>query len=298
MKTLKMTFLLCLLLAFVSSHALGQVRAAGIEIEVREHDLTVTIDSSLFQNMTKLPEGRIILSGSDLNEAKLAFQEALRLKNPALDVSSLSIVVSSNAGWLNVSAQFAVNGASKVERDTMWTDLSWLPYRVSSDLKAGNLTFNLIGSKYLQPIVQSLYNKTGVQFFSPVYTPILPQIAMSTAGNFSTFDFHSIVENVSSWAKSFDINSKRTSWERPSEKTLDLRIQIETGNVSKSLYAFSNTYARVSTEGRGAAFGDTIVVERPTGTWEVMMLVALSGFLGLTVVAYYYERRIMRSFRK
>jgi hypothetical protein len=296
--TSKTTFLLCLLLAFACSQALGQVKAAGIEIEVREHDLAVTIDSSLFQNMTKLPEGKTVLSGSDLNEAKLAFQEALRLKTPTLDISSLSIAVSSNAVWLNVSAQFTIDGASKVERDAMWTDLNWLPYRVSSDLKAGNLTFNLVGSKYLQPIVQSLYNKTGVKFFSPAFTPIIPQIAVSTAGNFSTFDFHSIVENVSSWSKSFDINSKRTLWERPSKKTLDLRIQIETENVSKTLYAFSNTYARVSTEGHSAAFGDTIVVEKSNGTWEVMMLGALAGFLGLAVVTYYYERRIMRSFRR
>jgi hypothetical protein len=294
LKTSKTTFLLCLLLAFASSHILGQVRAAGIEIEVREHDLAVTIDSSLFQNMTKLPEGKIILSASDLNEAKLAFQEALRMKNPTLDISSLSMVVSSNAVWLNVSVQFTVDGASKVERDAVWTDLNWLPYRVSSDLKTGNLTFNLVGSKYLQPIVQSLYNKTGVKFFSPVFSPIIPQIAVSTAGNFSMLDFHSIIENVSSWVKSFDINSKRTSWERPSKKTLDLRIQTDTENVS----AFSNTYARVSTEGHSTAFGDIIVVEKSTGTWEAMMLAAVSGFLGLTVVAYYYERRIMRSFRK
>jgi hypothetical protein len=177
-------------------------------------------------------------------------------------------------------------------------NLSWIRFKVTSDLKAENLSYNLIGRRYLLPIVASLSNETGVKYYSPVFTPITPEIAAATAGNVSTFDFSGVPSNISSWPKSFDANSRMTSWATLARKALDLKIVFETANVSKTLYCYTVNIAKITVQGHGSSFGDTVIVEASTGIQEVGMLGTIVGLAALGFVAHYYGRKAVKDSKK
>lgn len=287
-----------LLLALVIFHTPHKASGASIDVQLGEHSVDVRVESRLFQNMTELPETRVEVTGPDLSEAQAAFQEALRTKKQDLSISSFSIDISSNQMWLNVTAKFTLDDALDSSQDTLKADLRWLPFKVSSDLKAGSLSYNLVGSKQLRPYVERLPNQTGIKYFSPTFTPITAQMAANTAGNATIFDLQAIRENVSYWPRSFDLNTQTTVWNRMENKNLDLRILIETVNVSKTFYSYMNTSARVSVRGHALAFGDTVVVERTSGRQELMMIGAFAGFVALSAVAHFYGRKILARSRK
>jgi hypothetical protein len=169
---------------------------------------------------------------------------------------------------------------------------------VPSDLKVENLSYNLVGPKLLRPYIERLPNQTGIKYYSPIFTPITAQMAADTAGNFTIFDLQAVGQNVSSWPRPFDLDTQTTIWKRADTKDLDLRILIETVNVSKTFYTYTNTSARVSVRGHALAFEDTVVVEKPSGRQEIMMIGTFVGFVAFSVVAHYYGRRIMARPRK
>ena len=271
---------------------------AGIDVQLGERSVDVKVESRLFQNMTELPETRIELTGQDISQAQSAFQEALRAKKPDLSISSFSIDIVSSKIWLNVTAKFTLDGALDAGQDTSKADLSWLTFKVTSDLKAENLSYNLVGSKLFRPYIERLPNQTGIRYFSPIFTPITAQMAANTAGNFTIFYLQAVGENVSSWPRTFDLDTQTTVWKRADTKDLDLRILIETVNVSKTFYTYTNTSARVSVRGHALTFEDTVVVEKPSGRQEIIMIGTFVGFVALSIVAHYYGRRIMTRSRK
>ncbi|MBS7622893.1 hypothetical protein KEJ39_04360 [Candidatus Bathyarchaeota archaeon] len=293
-RRLLMTFLLLALLSFQVPRASG----ASVRIELGEDSLDVQIESRLFQNMTDFPEKRVNVTGQDLLEAQDAFQEALRDKRRELRVSSLTIDIASSRVWMNVTARFALDGALDSDQDTLRADLGWLPLKVTSDLRSGNLSYNLVGLNQLRPYIEGLTNQTGVKYFSPIFTPITAQMAANTAGNVTIFDLQGLEGKIDSWPRSFDLDSQTTTWRVAETKSLDLRIQIETVNVSKTVYSYTNTSARISASGHALAFGDTVIVEKPSGRQELAMVSTLAGFLILSIAAHYYGRRMTARSRR
>ena len=286
-----------LLLSLVTAQSLSQVSAASIQVEIADQSVMVRVESHLFQNMTRLPELNIDISGNDLSNAQLALESALRAKS-ALSISSLSMRIVSQGVWFNVTAQFAVEGTSKFERDTISTYLGWLPFKVTTDLKAGNLSYNLFGAKHLLPVITRMANRTDIKYFSPAFTPVNVQMAKEIAGNVTTFDLTLAVSNLSSWPRKFDIGSRSTVWHNDVGQTLDLRIEIPQVAQNLSLYAATSTQARVSVQGHGNASADMIVVETATGRQEVTMLGTVAGLVLLSVITRHYERRVLRVLRK
>lgn len=292
------SLLIVLLLTLITPHVLHRASAASIDVQLGEHSVDVRVESRLFQNMTELSETRIEVSGQDLELAQAAFQEALRVNKPDLSISSLSIDIVSNQIWLNVTAKFTLNGALDSGKDTSKADLGWLPFKVTSDLKVNNLSYNLVGSEYLRPYVEKLPNQTGIKYFSPIFTPITAQMAANTAGNVTIFDLQAVKESVSSWPRTFDLNAQTTVWNRIDTKSLDLRILMETVNVSRTVYSYVNTSARVLVKGHALAFGNTVVVEKPSGGQEKIMIGTFAGFVALSIAFRYYGRKIMARSRK
>jgi hypothetical protein len=289
-----MAFLLLVLLAF----QIPRVSGASIKIELGEDSLQVQIESRLFQNMTEFPEKTVEVTGKDLSEARDAFQEALNARRPELRLSSLSIEILSSHVWLNVSARFALEGALDSAQDTLRADLGWLPFKVTSDLRSGNLSYNLVGLRQLRPYVEGLSNKTGVRYFSPIFTPITAQMAANTAGNVTIFDLQGLEGKIDSWPRSFNLDNQTTTWKVVDAKSLDLRIQVETANVSKTVYSYTNTSAMVSVRGHALAIGDTVIFEKPSGRQELAMISTVAGFMVLSVVMHCYGRRAMARSRR
>jgi hypothetical protein len=298
LRILGKVMLLAILLSGVCLPQVSKVAGATVEIGIKDHTSSFVVKSSLFQNMTKLPQTNINISGPALLEAQSAIQDSLKSRMATLSVSSLAIRVESSKDWINTTSSFSVDGFTRPEKDTTWMNLSWIRFKVTSDLKAENLSYNLIGRRYLLPIVASLSNETGMKYYSPVFTPITPEIAAATAGNVSTFDFSGVPSNISSWPKSFDANSRMTSWATPARKALDLRIVFETANVSKTLYCYTVNVAKITVQGHGSSFGDTVIVEASTGMQEVGMLGTIVGLAALGFVAHYYGRKAVKDSKK
>ncbi|WP_455369047.1 hypothetical protein [[Eubacterium] cellulosolvens] len=312
MQNSKRVFLLSILLILlVTGSNLNYASGSSIEIDIEDGEVTVLIESILYQNLTKFPETDTNISGSELNLAKSAFEDALNVQaRKSLKISSLSIYVKSNDSWLNVSAMFDLDGVSSSENEVISTDLSWIPFKVISDLKVGNLSYNLVGEEYLRPAIyelanqstsgHELANQSNVNFFSPYYTPITTSMAMNIAGNVSTFDLRQVSTNFTSWSKYFDENSFITSWNLPSRTILDLRVQITNENVSDlrtgaAFYSYTDAYATVSIPGHGVIVDHSIIYETPSNRYSIIMLTIIIVLIALLILSRYVGKHIMKN---
>jgi hypothetical protein len=312
-----------LLILLVTGSNLNYASGSSLEVEIDDGEAKVLIESILYQNITKFPEIDTNISGSELNIAKSAFEDALTVqaKEP-LKISSLSIYVKSNDSWLNVSATFELDGISSVENDVISTDLSWIPFKVISDLKVGNLSYNLVGEEYLRPAIyelanqsapghelanqsapgHELANQSNVNFFSPFYTPITTSMAMNIAGNVSTFNLDQFSTNFTSWSKYFDEKSFTTSWNLPTRTILDLRVQITSENASDlrtgaEFYSYTDTYATVSIPGQGVIVDHSVIYENSSNRYSIIMLTSIIVLISLIIVSRYTGKRLMNTKR-
>ena len=304
MKNLKPTFFLGILLVLlVIGNTSNCVSGSSIEVDIDDGEVKVMIESKLYQNMTKFPETDTDISGSELNMAKSAFEDALKIQTEKpLKISSLSIYVKSNDSWLNVSTIFELDDVSSSENEVISTDLSWIPFKVISDLKVGDQSYNLVGEKYLRPAIYELANQSNVNFFSPFYTPITTSMAMNIAGNVSTFDLGQISTNFTSWNKYFDENSFTTSWNFPTRTILDLRVQITSENVSDvrtgvALYSYTDSYATVSIPGHGVIVDHSVIYEDSSSRYSIIMFTVIIVLIALVIVSRYVGKRLMKTKR-
>ncbi len=312
MKKPKQTFVfITLLIILVSGNSLNCAHASNIEVGIDDGEVTVIIESKLFQNITKFPEIDTDIAGSELEKAQSAFVEALKkeTQNP-LEISSLSIYVKSSDYWLNVSASFELDGVSSLNNEVISTDLSWMPFKIQSDLKVGNLSYNLVGEEYLRPAIydianqsvtsHEMANQSNVNFFSPYYTPITTSMALNIAGNVSTFDLKPVSTNFTSWHKYFDKNSFTTSWNFPVRKTLELRIQTINENTSDiregaAFYSFTETSATISIPGHGVIVDKSVIYETTSNRYPIIMISVFVGLIAVVLVARYVGKRLMKS---
>jgi hypothetical protein len=290
-----------LLILLVTCNKLYYALGSSVEVGIDDGEVKVIIESNLYQNMTGFPEVDANISGSELNMAKSAFEDALseQAQKP-LRISSFSIFVNSDNSWINSSTSFNLDGVSSIENDVILTDLSWISFKVISDLKVGNLSYNLVGEKYLRPAIYDLSNQSGVNFFSPFYTPVTASMAMNIAGNYSTFDLKSVSTNFSSWNKYFDQNSFTTSWNLPTRITLDLRAQIPSENATDlrtgaEFYSYTNAYATLTMPGHGIIANDSIIYENNSGGYSIIMLGVIFGLIGLAIVSRFIGKRLMKT---
>jgi hypothetical protein len=292
-----------LLILLLTGSSLNHVSGSSIEVEIDDGEARVLIESILYQNLTKFPETDTNISGSELNIAKSAFEDALNVQaRKSLKISSLSIYVKSNDSWLNVSANFDLDGVSYSEDEVTSTDLSWIPFKVISDLKVANLSYNLVGEEYLRPAIYDLSNQSGVNFFSPFYTPITTPMAMNIAGNVSTFDLGQFSTNFTSWSKYFDKNSFTTSWNLPTRTILDLRAQIIDENATDTssgatFYSYADAYATVSIPGHGVIVDHSVIYEDSSSRYSIIMLAVIIVLLALVIVSGYIGKHLMKTKR-
>jgi hypothetical protein len=292
---------------------LNYASGSSLEVEIEGGKAKVLIESILYQNITKFPETNTNISGSELNMAKSAFEDALNAQvQKPLKISSLSIYVKSNDSWLNVSTILDLDGVSSTDNEVISTDLNWIPFKVVSDLKVGNLSYNLVGEKYLRPAIyelnnqsnpgHELANQSSMNFFSPFYTPITASMAMNIAGNVSTFDLGQFSTNFTSWSKYFDENSFTTSWDLPSRTILDLRVQIISENVSDlrtgtAFYSYTDAYATVSIPGHGVIVDHSVIYENSSSKYSIIMLTIIIVLIALVIVSRYAGKHLMKTKR-
>jgi hypothetical protein len=301
--SIRVFFFSILLILFVTGSNLNYASGLNLEVEIDDGKVKIQIESILYQNLTKFPETDTNISGTELNLAKSAFEDALNAQSQKpLRISSLSIYVKSNDSWLNISTIFELDGVSHSENGVTSTDLSWIPFKVISDLKVGNLSYNLVGEEYLRPAIYELSNQSGVNFFSPFYTPITTPMAMNIAGNISTFNLEQFSTNFTSWSKYFDENSFTTSWNLPTRTILDLRAQIIAENATDTssgdtFYSYADTQATVSIPGHGVMVDQSVIYEDSSSRYSIIMLTIIITLITLTIISHYVGKHLLRTKR-
>ncbi|MBS7626215.1 hypothetical protein KEJ51_04135 [Candidatus Bathyarchaeota archaeon] len=285
-----------MLLIYLSSVA-HPVEAASIEVRVMDRYLEVKVESKTFQNMTAMNEASIHVSGIDLEQAEQALRNSLLKDYPTREISNVSIMITSNNVWLNLTIQFNLKGAIRIDRDVKRVDLSWISFKVKEDLRANNISYNLVGQKYLQPFMRSFSNESEVKYYSPIYTPVDSKLAANIAGNITSIDLTSIESKVSSWVREFDADSKTTIWKTVVGKLIDLRAEVKSGNVSRNFYCYTESNARVSINGYGVAIDGTLLVETSQNTQATLMLMTIVGLASITSAVYCYEIKLRRRLR-
>ncbi|MBS7650523.1 MAG: hypothetical protein QXN62_06145 [Candidatus Bathyarchaeia archaeon] len=285
-----------ILLIYLSSVA-RFAEAASIEVRVTDRYLEVKIESKTFQNMTAMPETSIHVTGIDLKQAEQALRNSLLKDYHTSEISNVSIRIDSNNVWLNLTIQFILEGMIRINRDVKRIDLGWIPFKVKEDLRAKNISYNLVGQKYIQPFIRSFLNESEVKYYSPIYTPIDSKLAANIAGNITSIDLTGVESKVSSWAREFDVNSKTTTWKTVVGKLIDLRAEVKSRNVSGNFYCYTESNAQVSVNGYGVAINGTILVETSQNTQATLMLMAIVGLVSITSAAYRYEIKLRRRLR-
>jgi hypothetical protein len=270
---------------------------ASIEIKVMDRYLIVKIESKIFQNMTAMPETNIHVTGVDLKQAEQALKNSMLKNYPASEISNISIKITSNNVWLNLTTQFILEGVTKIERDVKRVDLNWIPFKVEEDLRANNISYNLVGQRYLQPFIRSFSNESGVKYYSPIYTPVDSKLAANIAGNITSIDLTGIESKVSSWVREFDTDSKTTIWKTVVGKLVDLRAEVKSGNISRNFYCYTESNAQITINGYGVAIDDTLLVETINNTQATLMLAAIIGLASVTSATYRYETKLRRRLR-
>ena len=276
--------------------------ASNVTITVENQQVKTTLDLSLQQNMTQLPTQTSTLNMATDDKLSAAFTDALTKALPGATPSDLTLNVQSAGIWLNISAAITVTGVSQRAGDILSSNMTWKAFNVSSDLRAGNLSYNAVGIRYLLPVAAFYTNAslrarrpnstiTGVNFFVNK-TSVSGFTAEDYVGNFTLFDFRALNVPLQSWNRTYTLSNNTTTWRYTPLQRLDVSVGIERLNVTTTLFASYGYQAEVSVQGIARAHGDTLLLDVGTGQkeWVMLGIVAFTVILAIIVQLFFRAR--------
>jgi hypothetical protein len=205
-----------------------------------------------------------------------------------------------------------VVGVSQRNGDILTANMTWLPFDVNSDLRAQNLSFNMIGSHYFRSAVAYYANAsrfvslpnatiTGATFFANG-TSIGPPAAENYVGNFTTLRFDLLDPNVGGWNRTYTLTNDTTTWRYFPSQLLKFDMRIERKNVTTDYVAKYGYDAVISVPGVGRAQGDVILVDVGTGQMEwamaAIVIVAVISAIGVQTLFRNRKRRVAKFQKK
>jgi hypothetical protein len=280
------------------------VHASQVTLTISNGLIGSTMTLSFHQNMTRLPDTTVTLDGATDSALMASFTNALRGADPLAAVSHLTVAVSSGAYWLNVTASVNVSGVTVQNGDIMNTTTAWKSFYIGSDLRAGNLSFNTVGSRYLRPVYDYYVNATryigkpnatisGVTFFSN-NTSISGDQAANQAGNLTLFDFRPLNVSLNQWNYTYNLQNDTTTWRYSPAPIISSSINVIRGlNITSTIFADYSYSAEVVAAGLARSVGDCALVDVGSGKRELIMtgVVVLAIIVAVWIQVYYRARR-------
>lgn len=269
------------------------VSAEKISVQLNDQIAEVQITSSINQNFTRLKTSSMDLTGEDLAEFRDSLQSAIETKSTQAVVSDLSVRVSTSETRLNLTFSFKVRNITLASGDIEKVDVAWRSFKVSKNLVAQNLSFNMVGNAYVKPALEPYSNSTWARFYINGNRSVFYEEAADAAGNATLLDFEALSSPLSSWNKTLDPEHQKTTWFLPSVKPLDLRMTIEEPNETRTYVSSIELSSEIVGPSFAAIEGDSIVYTRATSE-EPLMLAIVIIVLVLAIGVYIYHRRISR----
>jgi hypothetical protein len=284
------------------------VSAADITIAIDKEQVHARIGLSLYQNMTIFPSEAVTLEGSRDPDLSSAIQDALKATNSSASFSTLSLSIASSASWLNLTLSMNLTGVSERRGDVVYANASWKDFRAQGDLRAGNLSYNTIGSEYLRPVLDFYENASrfeqnpnatvkAVTFFVNGTESVQGSVAANQVGNFTLLDFTYLSSPVEQWNREYSLSNNTTTWRYKPPISLNASVRIQELNKTFTIVSRYGFDAEITMTGLAVAQGNTLRVDVGNGNMEWIMSAIIVIGIALTIAVQMMFRRKRRAVR-
>ena len=277
--------------------------ASNITVNIQGQQVHTSISLSLVQNITALPNMTTTVDSAAQPNLSAAFDQGLSRANPNAASSGLTVQITSTKTSLNLTCTMDVAGVSQRNGDIVSVNMTWLAFNVTSDLRAENLSYNTIGSRYFRPVVAYYANASrfvgrpnatiaGVTFFVNG-TSFNPTQAQDYADNFTMINFSGLTPTLDQWNRTYTLTNNTTTWRYSPPQLFNFDMRIQRKNMTADYVANYGYSAMISVSGLSRAQGHTILVNVGTGEmeWAMAAIVILAVFSAITVQVLYRNRR-------
>ena len=277
--------------------------ASNITITVQKEDIVVKMVLSLRQNMTDFPNQTNTLKMAQDPKLSSAFADGIRKVEPKATMSDLTLTFNATRHSLNVTAQMRITGVSDRRGDIAAVSTTWKAFNVSADLRSGNFSYNMVGKRYLRPVVDYYVNASkfqnnpnatikGVNFLLNQTQVVPSSDEANTVGNFTILDFRPLNVSIDKWSRTYSLPNDTTTWRYTPTPLLGAAVKSQQLNASRYISANLGYDAEISVTGLARASGDSILLDVGTG-WEewVMMGVVVLAIVAAVVIQILYRGR-------
>ncbi len=276
----------------------------SVTIKKKEGQVQAVFGLSLQQNITQLPNQTNTLNLTNDGELASAFTDALRKTNSTAAPSDLAVDIASRGKSLSLTTTMTLSGISERRGDIFRVDMGWKAFNVVADLRAGNLSYNMIGARYFRPIVVFYSNAsrfvsrpnatiTGVSFLVNG-TSVGPSTAENYAGNFTIFDFTDLKSPLEKWERTYSLSNDTTTWRYNPPQRLNFLITTQHQNRTTEFFATYSYDAEITVSGIARAHGDTLMVDAGTGQEEWIM----AGIVAIAIILAVVTQLLFRAKKK
>ena len=290
-----------LILIVVSIYA-APVSAANVTMTFNKGELQAKMVLSVHQNMTDFPRETINLDASSDASMSAAFNAALKNVARPASFSALTVGVSSNPTWLNLTITTNVAGMTDRHGDVATANMTWRSFNVSSDLRAGDLSYNDVGSRYLRPVAAFYQNASAFEtrpnatikavtfFVEGISVP--GNVAANSVGNFTVLDLSSLSTPLAQWNRTYTLSNNTSSWRYSPQPLLNASFTVQTLNKTFTIFATYAYSAEITATGLVQTQGEVLLVDIGSGfdEWIMLGLVVLALVLA-TVAQIMYSRK-------
>lgn len=292
-----------LLVLIVVSVLVLPVSAANITMVFDGKQVQARFFLSLHQNMTSFPKEAISLDASSDSSMSNAIVAALRAKGPSASFTSLAVDVKSSANWLNLTLLMNLAGIYERRGSVADLNMTWKGFHTKADLRAGNLSYNTAGSRYLRPVIAFYENASrfenspnatvqAVTFFVNGSRSVAGIDQANLVGNFTVLDFRSLDTPVDQWNRTYSLTNNTTSWRYRPSAILNASLRVQEFNKTFTLISQFGYDAEVSVPGLAVAQGNVLRADVGSGFEEwIMMVVVVSSLVLAVAVQMTYRRR-------
>jgi hypothetical protein len=258
---------------------------------------------SVHQNMTAFPGQTTSLASSTDSGMSAAFASAVKKAAGSASFSALTVGVSSSPTWLNLTITTTLAGVTERSGDVATANMTWRGFDVIGDLRAGDLSYNNVGSRYLRPVVAFYQNASkfetspnatikAVTFFVNGTLSVPGSVATNSVGNFTVLNFAELSAPLSQWNRTYSLSNNTSSWKYTPLPLINASLRIQDLTKTFTVFATCAYSAEITASGLVQAQGEVLLTDVGNGLNELMMAGVVVLGLALAIVAQIlYSRR-------
>jgi hypothetical protein len=284
----------------VAAQASDTAAPGQYKITINKDTISVTITTTLDQNLTQLPVFSLVLRDENASYLASILTKSIQLKTPSASVEGTVLVASSNGNVTSLRLQFEVLGSTWSDRwDTTRADLAWRSFSVEDDILVNGVSINLVGKHYLSdpllgavasalrptPLIRTSFQLNGERAIPLEIEQLAPRLNL--------LDFSSLQTPIDSWSRQFSVSAPSTTWNKEAGFDIVVTRTITEAAGEQFTLADRATY-KTSTvlelPGFVSISGDTVYFGQ--GTAELIMSGLLVLTLAIALGTYFQDRRL------